>query len=877
MKIFTIILLIALAIAGITVGYVFDFFTPEEPDTTHEHAFGEWETKFAPNCTDAEVERRVCECGEEETREGEAATGHRFGEWITRTEPTCESVGEEYQTCTCGLEETREIPASDHNYTPVVTAPTCTEAGYTTYTCTCSDSYVADSVDALDHNMVATSDDTHHWTVCANNCGNETEKIAHTAESISAASNISAPMETMVVKASDLTVTATCSCGKTFAVTDGVELEGATLALGANTVTVKYGELSATVVIEAAEVNVILSGSVVEDTYLSSNSTSAKDTDYSERDALGTYSSYYRAYLKYNFKDIIENPLFAANKDKAKIQFVFTLSKGAVTDESSLTFGGFIPSESFSNIDFSDLYWNNVISSGAYPELNWGNAVNLVSNTADGHNFTYDDKAIVLTFTYDQIKEFIDESYNAIFTLRISKTSGISIASLQNTQYAIPAVNVILNNDHFHAYTEQVTEDKYLVSANCEEKAKYYYSCSCGEAGTKTFEYGDVIAHVFGDWETLTPATCTEAEVEVRKCACGKEETQTGDAAFDHEMITKFDVTNHWTECDREGCDEATKPVAHFGGTATETEQAVCEGCNQPYGGLATHEHSYGAWETKTPATCTEAEVEFRKCACGKEETQTGDAALGHNMQTKFDENNHWTECANNCGETTEPTAHFGGEATIFAQAACETCGQLYGEKKNILVDDTYVDSASGNTTKDRSEATELRASSSSSTNRRTYLRLDLSDIINNSDFAAYNATAKLQFTFVLNSNSAAVDGDTKFSLYTFNVTDEATKNVAFANLNWNSVKSAADYGQLAFNGGTKIMDAKTTSDDGVAYDDTTKTITLTINYSDIESYIDASTGCLFIGFSTNVGLRVHSSEATDAASRPTIEYIYNN
>ena len=42
-----------------------------------------------------------------------------------------------------------------HSYKAVVTAPTCTEAGFTTYTCACGDTYVADEVAALGHDIVA--------------------------------------------------------------------------------------------------------------------------------------------------------------------------------------------------------------------------------------------------------------------------------------------------------------------------------------------------------------------------------------------------------------------------------------------------------------------------------------------------------------------------------------------------------------------------------------------------------------------------------------------------------------------------------------------------------------------------------------------------
>ena len=41
-----------------------------------------------------------------------------------------------------------------HSHTKVVTDPTCTEAGYTTYTCECGDTYTADDVAALGHDMV---------------------------------------------------------------------------------------------------------------------------------------------------------------------------------------------------------------------------------------------------------------------------------------------------------------------------------------------------------------------------------------------------------------------------------------------------------------------------------------------------------------------------------------------------------------------------------------------------------------------------------------------------------------------------------------------------------------------------------------------------
>lgn len=47
---------------------------------------------------------------------------------------------------------------------------------------------------------------------------------------------------------------------------------------------------------------------------------------------------------------------------------------------------------------------------------------------------------------------------------------------------------------HAHSFDKQVVSDVYLASsATYTEKAKYYYSCECGEKGSETFDYGDIL------------------------------------------------------------------------------------------------------------------------------------------------------------------------------------------------------------------------------------------------------------------------------------------------------------------------------------------------------------------------------------------------
>ena len=51
---------------------------------------------------------------------------------------------------------------------------------------------------------------------------------------------------------------------------------------------------------------------------------------------------------------------------------------------------------------------------------------------------------------------------------------------------------------HSHNYTEEKAEPTYLKSdATCTAKAVYYKSCSCGEKGTETFEYGEPKNHKY--------------------------------------------------------------------------------------------------------------------------------------------------------------------------------------------------------------------------------------------------------------------------------------------------------------------------------------------------------------------------------------------
>lgn len=197
--------------------------------------------------------------------------------------------------------------------------------------------------------------------------------------------------------------------------------------------------------------NSSISGSIVEDTYVASNSTTAMSADYStSKNALGTYSEYYRSYFKFNFSSILSSADFESYKDSGKIQFSFSIAKGAesLVNTTKFTFGGFTAGEGITDVDFSEVTWKNLKSTGIHYPLNWGSATALLSSESiavSPENISYYDGVLTFTFDYSEIENMIDADGNAVFVFRTVGTSGISIASMENTTYDAPAVSFVYN------------------------------------------------------------------------------------------------------------------------------------------------------------------------------------------------------------------------------------------------------------------------------------------------------------------------------------------------------------------------------------------------------------------------------------------------
>ncbi len=563
---------------------------------SHEHSFGEWETKMTASCDSAAVEVRKCKCGEEETREGDPATGHTF-------------------------------------------------------------------------------------------------------TSITAVSKLEKPMAGLTVAVSDLSVTATCIQGESVAVTDGIIIENATLALGKNTVTVKFGDLSTTLDIEAAKLDVALEGSVTDDAHISSGD---KDRENSSKKEMGTKVDEFRAYLRINVREIINTDLFVSNKDDAKVQLILPITSGGVTDTTTFKLRTFMPAEDVTNADFSRLTWNSVDKTSTYGALNWSNGTVLL-DAGVGHNVSAQNDQITITLAYSQIADFVDENGNIVFAFA-TNTDGLKIGSLENkTEENRPAFKIVLNDEHFHIFDQEVVQSKYLVSAGCKEKEKYRVSCTCGEAGSETFVYGGIIDHAYGEAIPGKLNTCTTAGMkEHYQCSrCGKyflcrdgqmklvkEEDVKLSAGHDYKLIPQKEPTcteggNHkYYKCGLCG--------KYFDTQKNETTKEAQK--------IDKLEHTYGDLIPEQARTCTEdgMKTHYECEACGKTFLEKDGEKVLVKAENLVISAGHDTKVIG----ANEPTCTKDGNNKYYQ---CKACGKYFTDKEGTTetskeaqkiqkVDHTYGD-----------------------------------------------------------------------------------------------------------------------------------------------------------------------------------------
>lgn len=220
-----------------------------------------------------------------------------------------------------------------------------------------------------------------------------------------------------------------------------------------------------------------------------------------------------------------------------------------------------------------------------------------------------------------------------------------------------------------HSFTKKSTDSKYLASgATCTAKAKYYMSCAhCGDAGTTTFEDGQLLQHDFSKKDTASQyakvaGNCqTYGEYYYSCKTCSTKGSTTfisdtlGEHVYDHgcdascnlcgdvrtttHQYDKWESNkdSHWQEC--ANCGEKTQEQAHVPGPeATDDTPQICTVCQKELVPAKNHAHTYpDSWD--------------------------------------YDEAGHWHTCA--CGSVDGLSVHSWGEKTTVKDATVDEEGIL--------------------------------------------------------------------------------------------------------------------------------------------------------------------------------------------------------
>ncbi len=219
--------------------------------------------------------------------------------------------------------------------------------------------------------------------------------------------------------------------------------------------------------------------------------------------------------------------------------------------------------------------------------------------------------------------------------------------------------------------------------------------------------------HVYRNWETLVPATCTEGGSERAKCTVCGEETVRPTDPLGHDMVktggTAATCTEEGSEarkCSRCGAEETVTldPLGHLWSASTPTvrllsaakceedgERVVtCERCgeevNVPIPALG---HSWAEEETVlSEPTCTEDGSRLATCVRCKTEGSVRIPALGHDWETAytidrpatFEEAGERSRHCSRCEEVTDRTEIpklEEGRPTQYAFRLVRTNGEL--------------------------------------------------------------------------------------------------------------------------------------------------------------------------------------------------------
>ena len=176
-------------------------------------------------------------------------------------------------------------------------------------------------------------------------------------------------------------------------------------------------------------------------------------------------------------------------------------------------------------------------------------------------------------------------------------------------------------NPDAHEWEEDYTIDK---EPTCTTEGSKSIHCSRCDA-TKDSTVIPVTDHTYGEWEVVTPSTCTENGVKKHACIhCGFEQTEIIEPAHEWEDSRTVDIAP--------SCTEQGEDSVH------------CRNCDErkDIKEISPKGHDWSEWKTLVEPTITSEGKACRACSvCGIKEEKALPKLSGK-KEWKHDENKHW-------------------------------------------------------------------------------------------------------------------------------------------------------------------------------------------------------------------------------------------
>lgn len=176
-------------------------------------------------------------------------------------------------------------------------------------------------------------------------------------------------------------------------------------------------------------------------------------------------------------------------------------------------------------------------------------------------------------------------------------------------------------NPDAHEWEEDYTIDK---EPTCTTEGSKSIHCSRCDA-TKDSTVIPVTDHTYGEWEIVTPSTCTENGVKKHTCIhCGFEQTEIIEPAHEWEDSRTVDIAP--------SCTEQGEDSVH------------CRNCDErkDIKEISPKGHDWSEWKTLVEPTITSEGKACRACSvCGIKEEKALPKLSGK-KEWKHDENKHW-------------------------------------------------------------------------------------------------------------------------------------------------------------------------------------------------------------------------------------------